>query len=307
MAAPRTLVLFLAVGLLAASQSGNLIRIGDASASAIAAWRLLMASLLLAPLAGGRLAALKGLDRKDWILLGLAGVALAAHFLTWIAAVQKTTVANASTFYAINPVITAVAGHLVFGERLGRRLLGSIAVGVLGVAVIGAADMRFSREHLPGDALAVICSFLFTAYFLLGKRVREKLDNRAYVTVLYGFAAIVCFVVLAASGGPVLHYSPRSWLCFGLMALVPTMIGHTSLNYALRYLPAGRIATLSLSEPLLAGVVAFFAWGEKLRVQTLAGYALICASVVLVVLEGGRRAAESPGRSRPSNTDRLPP
>jgi drug/metabolite transporter (DMT)-like permease len=296
MAVPRTLVVFLAVGLLAASQSGNIVRIGDAPASAIAAWRLLLAALLLAPLAGGRLAALRDLDRRDWILLGLAGAALAFHFLTWIAAVQRTTVANAATFFAVNPVITAVAGHLVFGERLGRRLLGAIAVGFVGVAVLGLADLRFSREHLPGDALAVLCSFLFTAYFLLGKRVREKLDNRAYVTALYGVAAAVCFVVLAATGGPVLQHSPRSWLCFLLMALVPTMVGHTALNYALRYLPAGRIATLSLAEPLLAGVVAVFAWGERLRVQTLVGYALICVSVVLVVLERGgvERAGDAP-------------
>jgi drug/metabolite transporter (DMT)-like permease len=285
MAVPRTLVLFLGIGLVAASQSGNLIRIGDASPAAIAAWRLLIAALLLAPLAGARLAALKGLGRRDWLLLGLAGVALAAHFLTWIAAVQKTTIANAATFYAINPVITAVASHLLFGERLGRRLLASILVGLVGVAVIGGADMRFSREHLPGDALAVLCSFLFTAYFLLGKRVRDKLDNRVYVTALYFIAAVASFVVLVALGQPVVQHSARSWLCFGLMALVPTMIGHTSLNYALRYLPAGRIATLSLAEPLLAGVVAVVAWHEPLRLNTMAGYVLICASVVLVVLE----------------------
>ena len=296
MSVPRTVVLFLAVGLLAASQSGNLIRIGDASPAAIAAWRLLIASLLLAPLAGARLAALKGLDRRDWLLLVLAGVALAGHFLSWIAAVQRTTVANAATFYSINPVITAVASYFLFGERLGRRLLGSILVGLLGVAVIGGADLRFSREHLPGDALAVLCSFLFTAYFLLGKRVREKLDNRVYVTALYFIAAVVCFGVLVALGQPVVHHSPRSWLCFGLMALVPTMIGHTSLNYALRYLPAGRIATLSLAEPLLAGVVALFAWNEPVRPQTVVGYVLICVSVVLVVLE---RGGAGPGRAAP--------
>ena len=85
------------------------------------------------------------------------------------------------------------------------------------------------------------------------------------------------------------------------MALVPTMIGHTSLNYALRYLPAGRIATLSLAEPLLAGVVALFAWKEQLRLNTLAGYVLICASVVLVVLErGGAGPGGGPGTTRAS-------
>lgn len=296
MAVPRSVVLFLAVGLVAGSQSGNIIRIGDAHPAAIAAWRLLIAALLLAPLAGGHLRALLDLGRRERVLLLLAGVALAGHFLTWIAAVQRTTVANAATFYAINPVITAVAGHLLFREPLGKRLLGSILVGLLGVLVIGGADLRFSREHLPGDALAVICSFLFTAYFLLGKRVRERLDNRAYVTALYGVAALVCFGVMAAAGQPFVDYTPRSWLCFGLMALVPTMLGHTSFNFALRYLPAGRISTLSLSEPLLAGVVAALAWNEPLRPPTLVGYALICASVVLVVLErsGGRQPVPPP-------------
>jgi drug/metabolite transporter (DMT)-like permease len=291
MRVPRSVALFLAVGILAASQSGNIIRMADAPPLAIAAWRLVIASVLLLRIAGGRLRALGALGRRDLGLLVLAGVTLAAHFVAWIAAVQHTTVANAGVFFAVNPVITATAAHFIFGERIGRRLLGAIALGVAGVAAIGAADLHFSADQLLGDALAVLCSLLFTLYFLLGKSLRQRLDNRVYVTALYGVAGVVSFAALAALGLPVASYEPKTWLAFLLMALLPTMLGHTSLNLALRYMDAGRISTLTLSEPLLAGLVAMWAWDEQPGPFTMVGYALICASVLFTVREPARSAA----------------
>lgn len=290
MRTPAHVLPFLAVGIFAASQSGNIIRLGDAHPIAIAAWRLAIASLLLAPLAGRRLAGLARLSAGDWLSLVLAGTAIAGHFFTWIAAVQRTTVANAAVFFAINPVMTAAAGWVFFGEKPTRGLVASVVLGLAGVAVLGWADLDLSPENLAGDAFAIACSVLFTAYFLLGKRVRRVLDNRAYVTALYGVAALVSFGAMAFLEIPFVGYSDRTWLCFGLMALVPTMVGHTAFNYALKYLPAGRISAMTLAEPLLAGAVAWVAWDEPLGRATLAGYVLVSLSVLAVVIER-RRAA----------------
>lgn len=289
---PRFVFLFLAVGIAAASQSGNIIRLAEASPLAIAAWRLVIASALLAPLAGGRLRQLRGLSRRDTGLLVLAGLALAAHFVSWIAAVQHTTVANAAIFFAINPVITALASHLVFGERLTPRLLGSMALGLFGVVAIGVSDFSLDRSQLRGDLLAVLSSVLFTAYFLIGKRLRGRLDNAVYVTALYGVAGAAGFAALFASGVPAAGYSPTTWLAFLLMALVPTMVGHSSMNYALKYVGAARISVFTLAEPLLAGLVAFFAWSEPVRPTTMLGYLLICTSVVVLVREKGAEVVE---------------
>ncbi len=285
MAAPRWVVVFLVIGLMAASQSGNIIRLGDAHPVAIAFWRLVIASCLFLPFAARRFGTLRALGRLDLVLLGLAGAALAGHFFTWIAAVQLTTVANAAIFFAVNPVITATAGYLIFRERPTPRLFASIGLGLLGVLVIGGGDLRFDPSHVKGDVMAVVCSFLFTAYFLLGKRLRQKLPNHVYVTALYGVAAVVSFVVLLWLGLPVAGYAPATWLCFVLMALVPTMLGHTSFNAALKYIHAGRISAATLTEPLLAGLVAFFAWGEGITVQVAVGYALICASVLVLAMD----------------------
>jgi len=302
MTAPPRVLLFLCIGLAAASQSGNIIRLGEAHPIALAAWRLLIATVLLAPLAGSELRRIKTLSRRDALLLVLAGVFLAAHFFAWIGAVQLTTVANAAIFFSINPVITTVAGYLFFRERVGKRLFLSISLGIAGVAVIGGGDLSFNREHLAGDAAAVICSLLFTVYFLLGKRIRRLLPTAVYVTVVYGTAAVVSFACVGLIGLPLVDYTGRTWLCFFLLALLPTMIGHTSINNALRYIPAGNIATATLSEPLLAGLVAFFAWGEQVTLQSTLGYLLICLSVLVLVPE-----MTSPLRDRGSKGRRCTP
>lgn len=293
MPVPKHVYIFLAFGLVAASQSGNIVRLGDAHPVIIAAWRLLFASLMLAPLAGKNLTLVALLTRKQLGLLVLAGAALALHFYLWIAAVQMTTIANASIFYAVNPLITATAGYLFFHERVSSKLAISIVLGVVGIGVLGGSDLSLSPKNVPGDAAALGCSFMFTVYFLSGKKIRQVLPTTAYVAILYGIAAAFSFGAAVVMGLPLSGYNPQTWLCFGLMALVPTMIGHTSFNNALRYIEAGRISAATLSEPLMAGVVAYFAWNEKMSAGALLGYCFICGSIVVLIFDQLKQAKKT--------------
>ena len=300
LSAPRSAYLFLAIGLVAASQSGNIIRLGDASAVAISTWRLALASLLLLPLTGGKIRALAHLTQRQYLLLLVAGVALALHFFAWIAAVQVGTVANASIVFSFNPVITATAAYFIFGERAGRALILSIVLGLIGVAFLSGADWAFAPRQLAGDVLALLCSVLFTVYFLLGKHLRRVLPTATYVTAVYGVAALVGVVVMVVRGDPMVHYSGQTWLCFVLMALVPTMLGHTSINHAVRFMDAGWISAALLTEPLLAGLVAYFAWNEPLSLQAAAGYLLISLSVVALVVDARKwHPGSAPSGRRP--------
>jgi drug/metabolite transporter (DMT)-like permease len=299
MKTPGKVYLFLAFGLLAASQSGNIIRLGEAHPVAIAAWRLLIASVLLLPLCQGRIGELKKLNKLDRVLLLLAGVFLATHFFTWIAAVQTTTVANAAVFFSINPVMAALGGLIFFKEKVGWRLGAAIGLGMAGVGVIGLDDFNISREHFAGDLWAVVCAVLFAGYFLIGRRLRRTMDTGVYVAAVYGIAALLSFACLFALRLPVVDYGSQTWLCFVLMALVPTMIGHTSYNYALKYIPVGWIAVATLTEPVFAGVVAFFAWGEGITWKVALGYLLICSSVGALAL--GRKTAGPSRKSSPAS------
>lgn len=280
---PRSAVLLLTLGLVAASQSGNLVRIADAHPVVIAGWRLLLAALVMVPIAGFRVGDLRRVPASRVAEAFLAGIALGAHLVAWIAAVQRTTVANAATFFCINPLLTALAARVFLGERVNSRLGVSIALGLMGVLTMGIHDLRLSPEHLEGDLLAILCSALFTVYLLAGRRVRAVVDNRVYVLVLYGVAGIGTLTMAAVGGLPWLDRTPRNWVAYGLLALVPTLLGHTFLNHSLRWLSAARLSVLTLTEPALAGVVAWLAWGEAVPLSTVGGYGLIALSVVVLM------------------------
>lgn len=288
MKTPRNVYFFLLIGLLAASLSGNIIRLGQAGPVAIAAWRLGLAAIMLAPLAGRNLKILTQLTRNQYLLLTIAGTVLAFHFFAWIGAVQNTTVANAAIFFSVNPVITATAAWFIFRERPTVNLFISIGLGLIGLIILAGNDLSFNPDNLDGDFLAIICSILFTAYLLIGKKLRQTMPNTTYVTVVYGVAAIISFIILMLLGQPLIDYNRITWLCFFLMALLPTMLGHTSFNHAIKYIGAGRISAATLSEPLLAGLIAYFAWDEKITWQILAGYVFIAASVLLLLVDSIR-------------------
>jgi len=297
---PRSAMALLALGLVAASQSGNLVRIADAHPVVIAGWRLLLAAAVMLPIAAPRLADLRGVpSRLRWEAV-LAGLALGAHLVAWIAAVQRTTVANAATFFCINPLLTAIAARVFLGERVTRRLGFSLLLGLAGVLLMGLHDLRLSPQHLEGDLLSILCSALFTVYLLAGRRVRASMDNRLYVLVLYGVAGVATLSFAAVQGLAWLDPSPRNWLAYGLLALVPTLLGHTFLNHSLRWLSAARLSLLTLTEPAFAGLVAWWAWGEAVSLSTLGGYLLVALSVVVLLWEvlvpGAREASGIEGR-----------
>ncbi|MBN1337482.1 MAG: DMT family transporter [Deltaproteobacteria bacterium] len=287
MSTPRSVLVLLALGLLAASQSGNLIRIGDASAVAIAAWRLALASLVLLPFVWRGLPALRRLGRKELALLVLGGLALSAHFIAWIAGVQETTVAHAQVTFAVNPLSTSLAAWILIGERPSRRLWIAIALGMAGILVIAWHDLDAAPDRFRGDLVVLLSALCFTAYFLVGRRLRRFLEAPVYACVLYAIASLPCFLLFPFLDIPFVDHGAQNWVCFGLLALVPTVVGHTSFAHALRWIPPNRVSTATLTEPLLGGAVAWMIWDEPVSGATVAGYVLICASVGVLLWDRG--------------------
>jgi drug/metabolite transporter (DMT)-like permease len=300
MTPPRGLVAAtVTLSILAVSTAAPLIRLaGDTPPLAIAFWRLLDATVLLVPLAlifaRRDLASLAG---RDWAILLGVGAILGLHFATWITSVGLTSVAASVVLVTLHPVFVGLASERLFGE--GPRRMGwiGIVVALVGGLVIAAGDSRGGPAPLLGDALAFAGALCAALYFLAGRRYRQRLGLLAYVTPVYTGATITLGILLVALpspwGGGFATYGGADQGLFLALALGPMILGHTGLNWALKYVRAPVIATTILGEPVGASLLAFFLpqIHEVPPPSTLLGAAVVLAGILLVALDEGRRGA----------------
>jgi len=281
---PPFLVLFVSV--LAMSWAAPLIRFGTAPPLAISFWRLALSLPMIALMITwrGEWGDLRRLGTREWIVAGLAGVFLAGHFATWIASVTLTSVAASVALVSTQPVWVALMALAFLGERPHPRQWIGIGMAVVGAAVIGWGDWAGGEEPLRGDLLALVGAFLVAAYYVIGRSLRQGMSLWPYVMVVYGFATLTLLLAMVASDLPLAAgYPARDWWVFLALAVGPMMIGHTSQNWALRYLPAYAVNLTLLGEPVGSTLIAWLLPGisETPPFAALAGGMLILSGILL--------------------------
>jgi drug/metabolite transporter (DMT)-like permease len=283
-------VLFAAVGII--SFASILIKLADAPALIIAAYRLGIAGLLLTPFALSRKRGqLRALSSRDLGLSLLSGAFLSLHFLAWISSLQYTSVASSVVLVATNPIFVGLGSVWILKERLHPLLVWGILLSVAGGALIGSEDLRLGGMALYGDLLALLGAITHSGYLLVGQRVRRKTDTLTYIWLVYGMAALILLAAVLGTRVPLTGYSAWTVLMIVLLALGPQLIGHTSYNWALRYVSAATVAVVILGEPVGATLLAYWILGEGITPQKVLGGALVLAGIYLAVRAEGRVSA----------------
>ncbi|HEC35333.1 MAG TPA: DMT family transporter, partial [Anaerolineae bacterium] len=258
-----------------------------------AAWRLTLASLVLAPFAlTMRRAELRSLTRREWALALGAGCLLAVHFATWIISLSLTSVAASVVLVAISPLFVGLASHLLLKERLTRPTSIGLIVAMVGSAVIGWGDLGEGSHRLLGDLLALVGALAVAGYFLIGRRLRARLSLLGYVFPVYATAAVVLMGAAALTRAPLTGYPASTWLWLLLLALGPQIVGHSSLNWALRHLTATYVTIAALGEPLGSTLLAWLVLAEPPTLMAVVGGGLILVGIVIASRSSGPQEAE---------------
>ncbi|MFI6760382.1 DMT family transporter [Micromonospora sp. NPDC050417] len=291
----------LALAVAAVSSSAPLIAYAAAPALAVAFWRNAISVGLLSPVTLLRRRAelrtlTRGAGRREGWFCVLSGVALAAHFATWMPSAKLTTVAAATALGATQPVWQ---GLIALGQ--GRRLPTLAWVGI-GVAVVGAvlatgADFGHSPRAVLGDLLAVVGGIAAAIYTAFGERARATISTTTYTTICYGVCAALLLVVCLVGGVELTGFAGTTWLAVLGLVAGAQLLGHSMFNYALQRFSATTISVLILLEAPGAALIAWVWLGQLPRMAALPGLALLLVGVMIVVVGGARasRRAEPLG------------
>jgi drug/metabolite transporter (DMT)-like permease len=277
-------LLALGTGVLAISFAAPLIRLAEAPALTIAAVRLALAAppmLLLAATRGGP-AEWRRLDRGERLRLALSAAALAAHFAFWVASLQRTTVIASVALVTMQPLFVAIGGWAFLGERPRRGTVAGIAVATAG-AMLLVVPHGGDRGTLEGDAFALIGGVMSGCYLLAGRGARRRLSTAGYTGAVYPATAILLLAALAVSGTPLTGHPREAYIVMALLALVPQLVGHNALNWALGSLPAAVVAVAILGEPIGAAIIAVALLDEVPGAVEVAGGAVVLLGVYLAL------------------------
>ena len=132
-----------------------------------------------------------------------------------------------------------------------------------------------------GNLLALAGAWTVTGYLIIGRKMRAGMSLIPYIFMVYGFGAITLIVFMLAAGKSPLGYAPTTYGWIFLLAALPQLIGHSTYNWALKYLPAALVAVTTLGEPIGSAILAFFILSETPAFATLLGCVFILAGIYL--------------------------
>jgi drug/metabolite transporter (DMT)-like permease len=292
-----TLPFALLIAILAVSTASVLIRFaqtGGAPSLVIAALRLSFATLLLAPIAITRhREEISNLTRRELTLGLVSGLFLAVHFATWISSLEYTTVASSVVFVSTGPLWVALLSPMLLNERLTRAAMIGLALALSGGTVIGLSDactwsaglqcpelnQVMQGRAMWGNFLALAGAWAVTVYLIIGRKLRAKISLIPYIFLVYSMAALALIIIMLAAGQSPFGYEAKTYGWIFLLAAIPQLIGHSTYNWALRYLPAAFVAVTTLGEPIGSAILAFFILNETPAIAILIGGVLILLGI----------------------------
>jgi len=259
----------------------------------IAFYRMAIATALMLPVAlAFKWREIASLARKDLGLMALGGFCLAVHFGAWITSLKYVPIATSIVLVNSHPLFVVIASYFLLGERPPRRGLIGTGIGLAGMAVMSHDALGSVQLAMKGDGLAVLGALAVVGYFIVGRKARARISLLGYVTPLYAVCSLFLLIWVLMAGNRLAPYGAEVWAYLGALAVVPTIIGHTVFNWALKHVRPTAISLAFLGEPVIASVLALIFFAQRPPLATFVGGALVLAGIYLTTSRDEREPSE---------------
>jgi drug/metabolite transporter (DMT)-like permease len=292
-------VFILTIGIIAVSSASLFIRYAqqEMPSLVVATLRLGFASILMTPWVFKKHALeIRQIKQAEWIRIIGAGLLLAIHFSAWITSLEFTSVTSSVVLVTTTPIWVALFSSIFLHERPGRMIIVGLIVAIIGGVIVSLANecsyiggsfgcsisTGFSKPTaMLGNSLALIGAVCAAIYLIIGRVLRKTVNLTVYVYCIFSCAALFLVFFVFLAGQTFLTYPLAAYgFCLAL-AVFPQIVGHTSLNWALAYLPVGLVAIVLLGEPVGSSILAAIFLKEIPTLLEILGGATILFGIYL--------------------------
>lgn len=283
-------------GIFVCATAASLIQASRIDPMWLSALRVAIAALLLLPLFIRDWRHHRAASPSAWVQAAVApGILLGLHFMSFLAGVRETTVANATLLVNLAPAIVPFFAWTFLDENITRGEVVGIGLGLAGVALLVGGDLRVGHGTLAGDVMCLGSMVLFAGYLVMGRWNRGAPSIWLFVVPLYAVAALVCLPAAAVRPLATVPIDGRreALLAFAL-GVGPTVLGHSALMFCLRRLRPHTVTLANLSQFIFAGVIAWFVSGELPPARFYPAAALLVSGAAIAIRATATDAAARP-------------
>ncbi len=272
--------------LLAALLGGNIalalgpwfVREADTGPVSAGFWRLFLALPFLVVLARANGQRLGGMGAKTLALVALGAVTFALDLASWHIGIGMTRLGNATLFGNAGSIV------LLFWGFIAARMLPkglewlAIVFALAGAAILMGRSLEISTATLVGDLFCLAAGLLYAVYLLTLQRARGVFGSWSLLVWVCIFGSPVLLAIALLLGEPVW---PTDWTPVVGLFIVSQLLGQGLMVYALRYFPPLVIGLALLTQPAVASLYGWLAFGEVLSVADIVGMVLVGAAMAV--------------------------
>lgn len=217
----------------------------------------------------------------DIVLLVTVSIVYITGRFLWTFALNETSVANAMILNSTTPLFTTLGGWLFLRQTFGVKFIIGLVIALAGSMTLGLSELQKVDINLTGDAAALLSSIFFAASLLILEKVRVKFSSANVLLwrCLIGTISVLPIVLLFEDN--IFPTSQLGWIAVISMAAIGEMIGHGLLVYSVKFFPSSFVAISMLLEPIIAIILAWIIFSERLDALTWLALALVLIGVYL--------------------------
>lgn len=278
-------LLALLIGTFCCSTAVIFIRFSNEHPIWLSTWRLLFAVILLSPIFIYHYQ--KHKDKyplKNIWQSAIPGIMLGLHFISWIYAARMTTAANASLIVNLVPIAMPFFLYFMIREKLNKAEWIGTFFTTIGVIILSIEDLNLDHQYFIGDMICLLSMIMICIYLVYARKFKEVPSLWLYIVPVYLFAGIFSAAVALVLRIPILEsYDGQELLMIASLVFVPTIIGHTLLNYSMKYIRGQIVGILNILQFVFAGIMAWILLNEIPGPFFYLASALVMAGAVISI------------------------
>ena len=224
-------------------------------------------------------------------LLGYGILGIAATQTLYLVALQRMPISIALLLEFTAPIMVALYVKFVRHQPVRNRVFAALVLAMVGLGMVAQVWAGLTLDAwgvLAGLAAAVALAY----YFLQGESLVAHRDPTSLV--MFGFMAASLFWVLVspwwsypwadldftaqiAGVGP----SLPSWVLVAYMVVLGTVVPFALAMASMRHISASQASVVGMSEPVIAGMIAWVVLGEILAPVQIVGGLVVILGILL--------------------------